>query len=202
MNQGSTSDVIDMLAGIAPGSALDKARDNRLEARKHAQASYDSLFALKDFGSFTAQERFAVAAFVAALHGKTETKDYYAGKLADAGASPELLVAVASEALEAHTHGPYGHYPKGPLSIENKKGMVYAVAPTPRHILGQRLATAFEHTHMLVFHPRDAAPPSLQKLLDSGWSVTDIVTLSQLVSFLAFQIRVVAGLKAMTSRTA
>lgn len=196
------SDVIDLLAGIAPGSALDKARDNRLEARKHAQVSYDSLFAPKAFGSFPAQERFAVAAFVAALHGRPETKDYYAGKLADAGAPPELLVAVASEALEAHTHGPYGHYPKGPLTIEDKEGMVYAVAPTPRRILGQRLATAFEHVHMLVFHPRDAAPPSLQKLLDAGWSVTDIVTLSQLVSFLAFQIRVVAGLKAMTARSA
>ena len=95
------SDVIDMLAGIAPGSALDKARDNRTEARKHAQASYDSLFALKDFGSFTAQERFAVAAFVAALHGKVETKEYYADKLASSGASPELRVAIASEVVDA-----------------------------------------------------------------------------------------------------
>jgi len=196
------TDVINTLSGIAPGSALDKARDNRTEAKKHAQTSYDSLFLPKDFGSFPAQERFAVAAFVAALHGRPETKDYYASKLADAGASPELLVAVQSEALEAHTHGPYGHYPKGPLSIEDKEGMVYAVAPTPRRIFGQRLAAAFEHVHMLVFHPRDAAPPSLQKLLDSGWSVTDIVTLSQLVSFLAFQIRVVTGLKAMNARSA
>ena len=202
MSPSSPSDVIDTLAGIAPGSALDRARDNRTEARKHAQASYDSLFALKDFGTFTAQERFAVAAFVAALHGKTETKEYYAAKLASTGASPELRVAIASEVVDAHTHGPYGHYPKGPLSLEDKEGMTYTVAPTPRGILGQRLAAAFEHTHMLVFHPRDAAPPSLQKLLDSGWSITDIVTLSQLVSFLAFQIRVVAGLKAMNSRTA
>ena len=43
---------------------------------------------------------------------------------------------------------------------------------------------------MLVFHPRDAAPASLQALLDAGWSATDIVTLSQLVAFLSFQIRV------------
>jgi uncharacterized protein YciW len=53
---------------------------------------------------------------------------------------------------------------------------------------------------MLVFHPRDSAPPSLQAMLDAGWSVTDIVTLSQLVSFLAFQIRMVTGLKAMLAR--
>ena len=71
-----------------------------------------------------------------------------------------------------------------------------------RHTLGPRLSAAFGHVHMLVMHPRDAAPPSLQELLDAGWSTTDIVTLSQLVSFLSFQIRVVAGLKAMSARAA
>jgi CMD domain protein len=196
------TDVIDRLAGIAAGSALDKARDNRPEARKHAQASYDALFAPKDPGSFPLQERFAVAAFVAGLHGQPDTKAHYEERLAGTGASPELRVAVASEVFEAKTHGPYGHYPVGPLTIENIDGMVYGVGPTARHILGQRLATAFEHTHMLVFHPRDAAPPSLQAMLDAGWSTTDIVTLSQLVSFLAFQIRVVAGLKALNARAA
>jgi CMD domain protein len=194
------TDIINLLAGIAPGSALDKARDNRAEAKKHAQASYDALFAPKDPGGFPLLERYAVAAFVAGLHGRPETKEYYADKLAATGASPELRVALAGEIVEAHTHGPYGHFPKGPLSLENQEGLKYAVAPTPRHVLGQRLASAFEHVHMLVFHPRDAAPPSLQAMLDAGWSVTDIVTLSQLVSFLAFQIRVVTGLKAMLAR--
>jgi CMD domain protein len=195
-------DVIDTLAGIAPGSTLDEARDNRPEARKHAQASYDALFAPKAFGSFSALERFAVATFVAGLHGRPETKAYYESKFMAAGASPELQVAINGELFEARAHGPYGNYPAGPLSIENTEGLVYAVAPTPRHVLGERLATAFEHTHMLVFHPRDAAPPSLQALLDAGWSTTEIVTLSQLVSFLAFQIRVVAGLRVLNARPA
>jgi len=196
------TDVINQLAGIAPGSALDKARDNRPEARKHAQASYDALFTPKDPGTFSLQERFAVAAFVAALHGKDETRDFYKEQLVAAGSSPELQVTVASEAFEARAHGPYGHYPGGPLSLENSDGLVYAVGATARHVLGQRLASALEHTHMLVFHPRDAAPPSLQAMLDAGWSTTDVVTLSQLVSFLAFQIRVVAGLKALNARAA
>ncbi len=196
------TDVIDTLAGIAPGSALDKARDNRLEARKHAQASYDALFAPKNFGSFSALERFAVAAFVAGLHGRPETRDFYAGMLEQAGASPELRVAVASEVVNGHSSGPYGHYPRGPLTLEDKEGMVYGIGASERHVLGPRLSAAFEHTHMLVLHPRDAAPPSLQVLLDAGWSTTDIVTLSQLVSFLSFQIRVVTGLKAMTARAA
>jgi CMD domain protein len=194
------TDVINQLAGIAPGSALDQARDNRPEAKKHAQLSFDSLFSPADFGGFPALERTAVAAFVAALHGRLETRDFYTTKLVEAGASPELQVAVASEAVTAHTHGPYGHYPAGTLSIENHDGLHYAVTVPARHVLGERLASAFEHVHMLVFHPRDAKPASLQAMLDAGWSTTDVVTLSQLVSFLAFQVRVVAGLRALAAR--
>jgi CMD domain protein len=196
------TDVIDTLAGIKPGSALDKARNNRLEARKQAQASYDALFTPKDMGGFSLMERFAVAAFVAGLNGREETRDYYTAKLEEAGASPELRVAVASEVVNGHSSGPYGHYPRGPLTIEDKEGMTYGIGASERHTLGPRLSAALEHTHMLVLHPRDAAPPSLQALLDAGWSTTDIVTLSQLVSFLSFQIRVVAGLKAMSARAA
>src|SRR5437762_2967970 len=160
------TDVIDTLAGIAPGSALDKARDNRPEARKHAQASYDALFGPKNLGSFSILERFAVAAFVAGLHGRPETRDFYAKKLEEAGASPELRVTVSSEVVTGHASGPYGRYPRGPLSLEDKGGLVYAIGASERHVLGARLSAAFEHTHMLVLHPRDAAPPSLQALLD------------------------------------
>jgi CMD domain protein len=70
-----------------------------------------------------------------------------------------------------------------------------------RPALGPRLAAAFEHVHMLVFHPRDAAPASLQALLDAGWSTTGIVTLSQIVAFLSFQIRVVIGLRTLAGRS-
>ena len=42
-------------------------------------------------------------------------------------------------------------------------------------------------------------PASLQSLLDAGWSTDDIVTVSQLVSFLSYQIRVVAGLGVLAS---
>ena len=36
-------DVIDTLAGIAPGSRMDAVRDGRKVARTHAQKSYDVL---------------------------------------------------------------------------------------------------------------------------------------------------------------
>ena len=101
---------------------------------------------------------------------------------------------------EARTNGPYGRYPAGPLSREDTAGLSYRVGAAIRRELGPRLAAAFEHVHMLVFHPRDAAPAALQALLGAGWSTTDIVTLSQIVAFLSFQIRVVTGLRTLDGR--
>lgn len=188
----TTTDVIDTLAGIAPGSKLDAIRAQRSEARKHAQASYMSLFEPRDMGGVTAEERLAVASFVAGLHGEPQTDAFYSSRLATG-----LRATIAAEVAAARTQGPYGSYPKGPLSVENTGGPTYRVAEAGHASLGKRLVAAFEHTHMLVFHPRDAAAPSLQALLDAGWSTTDIVTLSQLVAFLAYQIRVVAGLRTL-----
>src|SRR5205823_14901388 len=100
----------------------------------------------------------------------------------------------------AEASGPYGTYPAGPMSHEDTACPVYRVGAATRGVLCPRLSAAFEHVHMLVFHPRDAAPASLQALLDAGWSTTDIVTLSQIVAFLSFQIRVVAGLRTLAGR--
>ena len=47
---------------------------------------------------------------------------------------------------------------------------------------------------LLTFRPRDASPDALQSLLDAGWSTDGVVTVSQLVAFTHFQLRVVAGL--------
>ncbi len=106
---------------------------------------------------------------------------------------------MSAEIDNAITRGPYGGYPAGPLSREDKPGPLYRAAAAARDRLGLRLSAGLEHAHMLVFHPRDAAAPDLQVLLDAGFSTTDIVTLSQLVAFLAFQIRLVAGLRALAA---
>jgi CMD domain protein len=188
------TDVIDSLVGVTPGSKLDAIRAQRSEARKHAQASYTSLFEPRDLGGVSTDERHAIAAFVAGLHGEPKTDAYYAARLPDA-----LRAAIATEVAAARTKGPYGHFPKGPLSAEDAPGPTWKVSDAGRTALGPRLTAAFEHTHMLVFHPRDASAASLQSLLDAGWSTDDIVTVSQLVSFLSYQIRVVAGLGVLAS---
>jgi len=191
------TDVIDTLVGIKPGSALDAIRDRRPDARKEAQASYRALFAPEIPGEVTATERFAVAAFVTGLHGDAETAAFYAAGLAASGASAELRGAIDTAIAAAKGQGPFGSYPAGLLSREDTPGPTHRVAPEIRRAVGPRLAAAFDHMHLLVFHPRDAAPAALQALLDAGWSTTDIVTLSQIAAFLSFQIRVVAGLRVL-----
>jgi CMD domain protein len=197
---GTETDVIDALVGIAPGSPLDAIRARRPEARTHAQATYRALFAPQVPGDVTAQERFAVGAFVAGLHGDAAIAAFYAAGLVTGGASVALREALDVAIADAGAHGPYGRYPAGPLSREDVAGPAYRAGAETRRVLGRRLAAAFEHVHLLVFHPRDATPGALQALLDAGWSTTGIVTLSQIVAFLSFQVRVVAGLRTLAGR--
>ena len=195
-------DVIDTLAGISAGSHLDTIRRTRRPvAREHAQKSYDSLFMPADYGDFGPLERFAVAVFVAGLHGQAGIRDFYAAKLRSSAATDATRAAIDAEVAAARTKGPYGAYPKGPLSTEDTPGPVHRVADQHREALGPRLAAAFEHVHMLVCDPRDADARSLQSLIDAGWTTTEIVTLSQLVAFLSFQIRVVAGLRLIAGKS-
>ena len=186
-------DVIDALAGIAPGSRLDRIRAGRPEARENAQNSYLALFAPAVPGGLSLGERFAVGAFVAGLHGQPAARDFYAAGLAR-HADGGTVAAVAAEVAAGSAAGPYGAYPAGPLSREDVAGPLHRVAAPRRALMGERLSAALDHAHMLVFHPRDADPAALQCLLDAGLSTTEIVTLSQIVAFLSFQIRVVAGL--------
>ena len=198
---GMDADVIDALVGIVPGSALDAIRGRRPEARTQAQATYRALFAPEVPGGVTAAERFAVGAFITGLHGEAAIAGFYAARLAAGGAPAALRDAVDAAVTEARAQGPYGRYPAGPLSREDMAGPAYRVGAEPRGGLGPRLAAAFEHVHLLVFHPRDAAPEALQALLDAGWSTTDIVTLSQIVAFVSFQIRVVTGLRILAGHS-
>lgn len=194
-------DVIDQLAAIAPGSPLDAIRARRQVAREQAQKSYLALLEPAEFGGVPAHERLAVAAFVAGLHAEPATSDFYSAKLAAAADGP-ITAAVEAEIARGRTQGPYGSWPAGPLSRENSTGLIYRVSDDGRRILGARLAAAFEHVHLLVFRPRDAASAALQALLGAGWSTNDIVTLSQLVAFLSFQIRAVGGLRALAAAPA
>jgi len=201
MTISSIPDVIDQLTGSTPGDAIGTLRAGRAQARIHSQQSYLALFEAEpaSASAFTRPQRFAVATFVALLHGQAQAARFYAEGLAKSGAAKPLADALAAAAAAGAATGPYGRFPAGPLSGEDAPGPVFQPNPALTDVLGAQLSAALVHAHLLVFHPRDARAQDLQALLDAGWSTDDIVTLSQLVSFLAFQLRVVTGLQALKS---
>jgi CMD domain protein len=198
----STKDIIDTLAGIEPGSGLDAIRARRLQARENAQKSYLSLFEPIDAGDFSLAERAAIAAFVTGLHGESPVAAFYRQKLAANADGTALVEPIQIEIGRGKTSGPYGAFPAGPLSVENKAGLIYRVSTERKPQLGTRLVAALEHAHLLVFRPRDAASADMKALLAAGWSTTGIVTFSQLVAFLSFQVRVVSGLRTLAAANA
>ena len=198
----ATKDIIDTLAGIEPGSALDAIRARRLQARENAQKSYLALFEPIDASDFSLAERVAVAAFVTGLHGESPVASFYREKLAATTDGAALAEAIQVEIERGQTSGPYGAFPAGPLSIENKAGLIYRVSAERKPGLGARLVAVLEHAHLLVFRPRDAASADMKALLAAGWSTTGIVTFSQLVAFLSFQVRVVSGLRTLAAAKA
>ena len=187
------ADLIDTLVGIAPGSRLDELRARRPVARGDAQATYDALItAPSDLDRASAAERAAIGCWVAALGGAAELAEHYAELLAVL--DPTALAALVTAVPAATTSGPYGSYPPGPLSVEDVAGPRWHAPDELRAAVGGRLAAALEHSHLLTYHPRDADPEALRALLDAGWSTDGVVTVSQLVAFTHFQLRVVAGL--------
>lgn len=187
------SDLIDSLVGIAQGSPLDALRAKRPVARTDAQATYDGLVtAPADLARASAAERAAIGYWVAALSRADDLAAHYRALLDDA--DPDARIAIDAALPGAVTTGPYGAYPAGPLSIEDEDGLRWSAAPALRDAVGRRLSAALEHAHLLTYRPRDASPDALQALLDAGWSTDGVVTVSQLVAFTHFQLRVVAGL--------
>lgn len=195
------TDLIDLLAGIAPGSALSELRAHRAQARENAQLSFRALLEPEQPGSFPLAERYAVALFVAQLHGFGEAEEFYADLLGDeAPALVSVLAGPDGLAARVATSGPSGEYREPGLRAESTAALRWRADAADEAALGGRLAAALAHTHLLVTRPREASPEALRALVAAGWSADDIVSLSQLVAFLSFQLRTAWGLRAIAGQ--
>lgn len=190
------TDVIDRLAGIAEGSSLDRLRRNRPVRRDEIDAGYRALFEPADDVRPSLRDRLAVAAFAADLqdHGSATSK-HYRDELA--AIDPLLADRIASIAANERAPGPWGVYREPGLQDESRTGDWLVVAADQRSALGEPLAVAIEHAHFLTLHPRDARPEVLKRLVDAGWLRQEIVTWSQLIAYVSFQVRVVEGLRVL-----
>ncbi len=192
--------IIETLAGVPAGSAMAAAYARRADARAQSELSYQLLLNPAIEGPVTLAERRAVAAFIAGLYNEPKTRVHYAVLLADA--APARVAAIEAAITEGAQSGPWGTFPAGPLTAENTEGTPWLATAERAGLIGPRLAAGLAHAHMLALHPRDAAPGALQALLDAGWDEDGIVVLSQLVAFLSFQIRVIAGFAALATTRA
>ena len=61
----------------------------------------------------------------------------------------------------------------------------------------KRLGAIMSFTHTLITDPIRADQTALLKLKDAGLSTPEVVTLAQLIAFISYQVRLVAGLSAM-----
>lgn len=178
------TDIINLLSALSADHPLARLRGGRADALHNAQNSFEALLEPADPGTFTYGERYAVATFVAGLHGAANARTFYSELLLDD--APANLPGAVDAAIEAGlSTGPYsggGYVLHGPAA------------------LGERLAAAFDIAHLLVFHPRDADPEAMSHLAAHGWSADDTVSLTQLISFLAFQLRVIHGLQVLAGR--
>lgn len=190
-----THDIVDRIVGVTP--ALDELRRRRPVTKEQLQASFDALFAPVSVEHASQAERELVAAFATRLAGDTDpTGTFYADRAL--AIDPDRAPVVLAEAASAATGGPFGSYAEADLQSENTDGDRYTPSAAVVEVLGERLAAALAHTHLLVLRPREASGDDIQRLLDAGWTADGVVTLSQLVSFLAFQQRVVTGLRALS----
>ncbi|PRB16523.1 CMD domain protein [Microbacterium sp. MYb62] len=191
-----TDDIVDRIAEVTP--ELDALRRRRPVTREQLQASFDALFRPVTVEHVSQAERELVAAFATGLAGADDASAAFYAARAQEG-DPQRATAVIAEATGAADSGPFGAYTELGLQGENTEGERYAPSDAVTAAIGERLAAALAHTHLLVFRPREASGADLGRLLDAGWSTDGIVTLSQLVSFLAFQQRVVTGLRALAT---
>lgn len=160
-------DVIDQLAGLAPGSALHALRHQREKVAVASQGSYDTLLdpALAGIGL---DERLLVALYASRLAGAADLAGHYRQRLQALPVDAAQLAAADSgepEQLQGEQH------------VRVRAMLIFTRALTRRPVEGDRAA--------------------IETLPAAGISTPAVVALSQLIAFVSYQLRVIAGLKAM-----
>lgn len=199
MTHPGTTDVLDAVLSVQPGDRLDQLRSHRPAARENAQKAYEAIFRPTDDAGFSRLHRFAVAYLVAKLHGFEPVTAFYRDELRGLDRGEDLAAQLDGIAGSAAANGPFGHFSETGLRHRDTDGLRFELTQEQRDDLGQALSVALEHAHALVLRPREASPDLLERLTAAGWDATGTVVLSQLVAFLAFQIRLAAGLAALRS---
>lgn len=157
-------DLVDELAGIAPGSATHLTRHRRDKVAAATQGSYDALFD-PALPGLSLAERLLVALYACRLTPAPALAAHYRERLESVDVDPAALAAAGSG--------------------------------DPATLSDQRLRAMLEFTRTLILKPLEGDKVALLKLPAAGITTPAIVALAQLIAFLSYQTRLVAGLAAM-----
>jgi CMD domain protein len=162
-----TQDLIDKLTGLAPGDATHALRHQRNKVVAATQGSYDALFD-PALPGLSLTERLLVALYAARLTPSPALAAHYRARLEQDGADAGN-VRIAAE------------------------GQPEDIA----RIADQRLRAMLVFTRTLIEDPVEGDKAALLALPAAGLGTPAVVTLAQLVAFLSYQVRLVAGLDAL-----
>ena len=157
------SDVLDMLAGLAPDAPLAQLRRQRPDVVRHIQGSDDAIFSPSDDGGLTRQERAAAALRIATL--------------------------LRDGALEAHY--------RARLAALDPTGALAKTVEGKAELTEPRWDAIIAHVDLVTRGPGSAERKDIDNLLAAGLSSHAVVSLSQIIAYVNFQSRVLAGLRAL-----
>lgn len=162
-------DAIDRLAGIPPGSPLERLRAQRADAVRYAQGSYRVLLEPEDPAGVGRREREMVALRVGVLTRSPAIVGLHRGRLRALGATDAQIAAVE-------------RFPDGPTELSPRETAI------------------LRHTDLVTLQPGASRPEHIAALKASGLTPRDIVTVSQLIAFMSYDARILAGLRALGAK--
>ncbi len=170
-----TLDLIDQLAVLEERGATHLLRHRRDKVALATQGSYEGLFD-PDLEGLSLNERVMVALYACRLSSAEGLAIHYQSCLK---ALPRLSGLEGAEQETAQS------------LVEQGKAAELSKVPN------LRLRAMLKFTRTLVLNPVAGDKAALQSLPAAGISTPAVVTLAQLIAFLSYQIRLVAGLAAM-----
>lgn len=162
-----TTDTIDAILGVDPGSPIAQLRASKPELAQQLQDYYLAIFdpTTASAEQLSLRDRALVAVRVAVHTGSTSVEDWYADLARANGASASEVERVTD--------------------LTNTWS-----SPTP-------LAAALQHADLLTASPASSTADDLQRLKDAGFTPAGIVSLSQTIAFVSYQLRLIAALRAL-----
>jgi uncharacterized protein YciW len=166
-----TIDTIDAILGVEPGSAIAALRAEKPELARQDQAYYLAIF-----------DPTPASAAELSLRDRALVGVRVASHTGSAAVADWYAAIAAEQGASAN-------------EIEQVRDLTNTWS-TP-----SQLGAALRHTDLLTTAPSTATAQDLQNLKDAGLTPAGILSLSQTIAFVSYQLRLIAGLRALGGRS-